>query len=295
MLVMRPGVERAAALAKTGAYAIIEVVGRIATAKGTIGVEELGRVEVAEDEVAPTPIVFLHGVGSDKSAWRPQLDYFAVSRHAVAFDYPGYGESDPGDSEADHDGFAAAILAAMDALEINRAHICGLSLGGVVAIALHHAAPDRCASLILSDSFAAHPDGRGIFNRSVKASRAMTMRELAEDRVEMLVAASAPDALRDELVGTMAAINPDAYRIGARAVWLADQRDRLDGIAVPTLAIVGDQDRITPPMLSRDLVNRIAGARLVEIPAAGHLANVEQPAAFNTAVDEFLAEIARNT
>jgi 3-oxoadipate enol-lactonase len=270
-------------------------VGRINTARGAIGVEELGRVEVAEDsdEVAPTPIVFLHGVGSDKSVWRPQLDYFAVSRHAAAFDYPGYGDSDPADSEADHDGFAAAILAAMDALEIERAHICGLSLGGVVAIALHHAAPDRCASLILSDSFVAHPDGRGIFNRSVKASRAMTMRELAEDRVDMLLSPNAPDALRDEVVETMAQISPDAYRIGARAVWLADQRDRLDGIHVPTLVIVGDQDHITPPMLSRDLVSRIAGSSLVEIAGAGHLANIEQPAAFNAAVDQFFAGIAQ--
>ena len=268
-------------------------VGRISTAKGAIGVDELGRVELAEDEVAPTPIIFLHGVGSDKSVWRPQIDHFGQSRHVIAFDYPGYGESDPADSEAAHDDFAAAILAGTDALEIERAHICGLSLGGVVAIAMHHATPDRCASLILADSFSAHPDGRGIFNRSVKASRSMTMRELAEDRVELLLAPNAPDALRDELVATMAAISPDAYRIGARAVWLADQRERLDSIRVPTLVIVGDQDRITPPMLARDLANRIGGAQLVEIPAAGHLTNVEQPAAFNTAVDQFLAGVAQ--
>lgn len=267
--------------------------GRITTAKGAIGVEQLGRVEVAEDEVAPTPILFLHGVGSDKSVWRPQLDHFGRSRHAIAFDYPGYGESDPADSEADHDNFAGAILAAMDALEIECAHLCGLSLGGVVAIAMHHAAQDRCASLILADSFSAHPDGRGIFNRSVKASRAMTMRELAEERVEVLLAPNAPDALRDEMVATMAAISPDAYRVGARAVWLADQRERLDGIRVPTLVIVGDQDRVTPPMLSRDLANRIASSRLVEIHGAGHLTNIEQPAAFNAAADQFLAGIAQ--
>jgi 3-oxoadipate enol-lactonase len=268
-------------------------VGRIATAKGAIGVEQLGRVEPAEDEARPTPIVFLHGVGSDKSVWRPQLDHFGRSRHAVAFDYPGYGDSDPADSEAGHDDFAAAIFAGMDALEISQAHLCGLSLGGVIAIAMHHAAPDRCASLTIADSFAAHPDGRGIFNRSVKASRAMTMRELAEERVELLLAPNAPDALRDEVVATMAEISPDAYRVGARAVWLADQRDRLDGIQVPTLVIVGDQDRVTTPMLSRDLSNRIAGSRLVEIPGAGHLSNIEQPAAFNSAVDRFLAAIAQ--
>jgi len=268
-------------------------VGRIATMNGAIGVEQLGQVEVAEDELAPIPIVFLHGVGSDKSVWRPQIEHFARSRHAIAFDYPGYGESDPADTEADHDEFAAAILAAMDALEVGQAHICGLSLGGVVAIAMHHAAPDRCASLIIADSFSAHPDGRGIFNRSVKGSRAMTMREFAEERVDVLLAPNAPDALRDEVVATMAEISPDAYRIGARAVWLADQRERLGSIQVPTLVIVGDQDRVTPPMLSRDLASRIAGSRLVEIGSAGHLANIEQPTAFNAAIDEFLAGMAQ--
>jgi 3-oxoadipate enol-lactonase len=287
-------VKRRVALAKSGACAIIWAVGRIKTAKGAIGVEELGRVELAEDsdEVVPTPIVFLHGVGSDKSVWRPQLDHFAASRHAVAFDYPGYGDSDPADSEADHDDFAVSILSAMDALEVERAHICGLSLGGVVAIALYHAAPDRCASLILADSFAAHPDGRGIFNRSVKASRLMTMRELAEERVDLLLAPNTNDALREAVVDTMAEISPDAYRVGARAVWLADQRERLDAIHVPALIIVGDQDHITPPMLSRDLVSRITGSSLVEIAGAGHLTNIEQPAAFNAAVDQFITGIA---
>ena len=266
--------------------------GRLATTKGAIGIEDSGSRVVAEDEIAPTPIIFLHGVGSDKSVWGPQIDHFGATGHAIAFDYPGYGESDPADSEADHDDFAAAILAAMDRLAIERAHICGLSLGGVVAIALHHAASDRCASLIIADSFAAHPDGRGIFNRSVKASRSMTMRELAEERAEILLSPNTADTLRDEVVATMSTINPDAYRVGARAVWLADQRERLAAIAVPTLVIVGNEDRVTPPMLSRDLVSRIAGAQLIEIAGAGHLTNIERPAAFNAAIDQFLAEVA---
>src|SRR3990170_5470716 len=213
-------------------------VGRIATAKGAIGVEELGRVELAEDEVAPTPIIFLHGVGSDKSVWRPQLDYFSPSRPAIAFDYPGYGESDPADSEADHDEFAAAILAAMDALEIERAHVCGLSLGGVVAIAMHHAAPRRCASLIIADSFSAHPDGQAIYDRSVAASEQMS--ELAAARTPVLLAPVASEDLHAQVRETMARIDPAAFRIGAEAVWLADQRTRVAAIAVPTLVLVGD-------------------------------------------------------
>src|SRR5207253_8739367 len=84
------------------------------------------------------PIVLLHGVGSDKSVWRPQLAHFGRSRRAIAFDYPGYGDSDPAPESTTRDHFAAAILSAMRELGVERAHICGLSLGGVVAIAMHH-------------------------------------------------------------------------------------------------------------------------------------------------------------
>jgi 3-oxoadipate enol-lactonase len=171
-----------------------------------------GRIGFASQGGGRTPVVFLHGVGSDKSVWAPQLEHFGRSRRAVAFDYPGYGESAFVEG-ATRDDFAAAILAAMDKLEIDRAHVCGLSLGGVIAIAMHHLAGERCASLVLADTFAVHPDGPGIFERSVAASA--DLRALAEARVDVLLAQPAQPPIRSEVVGTMARIDPAAYRIGA--------------------------------------------------------------------------------
>ena len=86
----------------------------------------------------------------------------------------------------------------------------------------------------------------------------------------------------------MARIDPDAFRIGTEAVWLADQRDRVAKIAVPTLVLVGDQDRITPPALSEALANAIPGARLQILAGAGHLTNVERPDEFNAVVETFI-------
>lgn len=246
----------------------------------------LGRIGFSEAGSGGTPLVFLHGVGSDKSVWAPQIEHFGKSRRAVAFDYPGYGDSDPAAQGAGRDDFAAAILAAMDSLSIERAHVCGLSLGGVVAIALHAAAPERCESLILADTFAVHPDGRGINERSVAASA--DLRALAEARVDVLLAQPADPAIRAEVVETMAKIDPAAYRIGAEAVWLADQRDRAAAIGVPTLVVCGAEDKVTPPALSRELAALIPGARYAEIPGAGHLSNLEQPGAFNRLVGEFV-------
>jgi len=232
------------------------------------------------------PIVFLHGVGSDKSAWHPQLEHFGRERRAIAFDYPGYGDSDPAPEGTTRDDYASAIISAMHELGVDRAHICGLSLGGVVAIATHHAAPDRCASLILADTFAVHPDGRAVYERSVAASS--DLRGAAEARVDVLLAQPAIPAVRREVVETMARIDPAAYRIGARAVWLADQRERAQDINVPTLVLVGNQDLITPAELSSELVDLVPDARMQVIAGAGHLTNLENPAEFNAVVGQFI-------
>ena len=253
----------------------------IQTARGRLGYREQGSGPA-------TPILFLHGVGSDKSVWAPQLEHFCRTRRALAFDYPGYGESEfvP---DATRDDFAAAVVAGLDALGIERAHICGLSLGGVIAIAMHAAAPDRCASLILADTFAIHPEGQAIHDRSVDASRNAGMRAIAEQRVGALLAPSASDAVRSDVIETMAAIDPAAYRLGARAVWLADQRERAASINVPTLVVVGTLDAITPPSLSDEL-GELIGARVERIDGASHLANLDQADAFNSAVESFLSE-----
>ena len=258
---------------------------RVTTSTGrTIGYTESG----CGDAV---PIVFLHGVGSDKSVWHPQLAHFGRSRRAIAFDYPGYCDSDPAPEGTSRDDYAAAIISALNELGVERAHVCGLSLGGVIAIAVHHLAPQCCASLVLADTFAVHPDGRAIYERSLAGSRALPA--TAEARVDFLLAQPADAAVRREVVETMSRIDPAAYCIGAEAVWLADQRDRAAAIDVPTLVVCGEDDQPTPPELSRALHAMIVGAKLEVIAGAGHLTNLERPDAFNAIVESFVGEAER--
>ena len=253
---------------------------RVTISNGT----SLGYVEAGGGNA--TPIVFLHGVGSDKSVWHPQLEYFGKTRRALAFDYPGYGDSDPAPEATSRDDYAAAIHSALHALDIERAHVCGLSLGGVVAIALCDAVPNHCASLILADTFAVHPEGSAICERSLAGSQDLPA--MAEARVDVLLAQPADPAVRREVVETMSRIDPLAYRIGAEAVWMADQRDRAGAIRVPTLVLVGDGDLVTPIDLSNELVDLVPDALMLVIRGAGHLGNLEKPAEFNAAVDEFI-------
>lgn len=260
---------------------------RIQTSLGTLGMVERG--------TGGTPLVLLHGVGSTKSAWAPQLAWFGQQRRTIALDYPGYGESDPAPpfEGAAHDHLAEAILAAFDALDISEAHLCGLSLGGVVAIAAAHHRPKRIVSLVLADSFAVHPDGQAVLQRSLTASADMAA--MARGRVPALFGAVATTRLRETVEAEMAAIDPEAFRIGAAAVWPADQRHRAAAISAPTLVLCGAEDRVTPPELSAELAALMPKARFELIDGAGHLANVEQPTLFNVAVDTFLRAVEQRT
>lgn len=251
---------------------------------------EFGAIGCSEAGTGGFPLVLLHGVGSTRRAWHPQLEHLASDRRTVALDLPGYGESDFRPN-ATRDDFARATLAGMTALGIERAHVCGLSLGGVVALAMHAAAGERCASLILADSFAVHPEGDAIYERSLAACRELGMRRLAEARVDALLAPGAPPAVRNEVVATMAAIDPATYAVGAAAVWLADQRERAAAVRCPALILCGSEDRVTPPALSEALKDLMPHAGLVEIAGAGHLSNLEQPAIFNRVVAAFLAGV----
>ncbi|HEX3423074.1 MAG TPA: alpha/beta fold hydrolase [Sphingomicrobium sp.] len=245
---------------------------------------QIGYAEEGSGEAVP--VIFLHGVGSDKSVWRPQLAHFGKTRRSVAFDYPGYGESDPAPEGTTRDDYASAIISAMNALGIDRAHVCGLSLGGIVAIAMHSADSRRCASLVLADTFAVHPEGRAIYERAMTASE--NLQAMAEARVDVLLAQPASPRVRREVVETMGRIDPAAYCIGAEAVWLADQRERAERIGIPTLILVGDHDLITPPDLSVELARLIRSSQMQVIHDAGHISNLEKPAAFNQAVEQLL-------
>lgn len=256
--------------------------GAIETSLGPIGVEMRGSGGI--------PLLFLHGVGSDRHAWSRQLSAFGTERLALAIDYPGYGDSAP-IAGATRRTFADAALAVMDALGLERAHVCGLSLGGVVALQMSEVAPGRVVSLVLTDTFARHPEGSAILERSLAGASELGMRGLAEARADALLAQPADADLRREVVETMAAIDPAAYALAAEAVWLADQRRAAAQVTCPTLVLCGSADRITPPVLSEELKAMIPGSGLVEIAGAGHLSNMEQPAVFNRILAAFLAEV----
>ncbi len=234
------------------------------------------------------PIVFLHGVGSDKSVWSEQIDYFSKSRRAAAFDYIGYGESDLSPRDLTREDIASFVFDSMNALEIEKAHICGLSMGGGVAFEMFRQSPERIKSLVLADSFAKHPKADEIVERTFSLIEKMTMREFAEQRAKVLLMANAPKNIRNKVVEAFSKIPKQTFRWATKAVWTLDYRSILPSINIPTLVLVGEYDQIAPLELSRELTENIPGAKLEIIKNASHLSNLDQPQIFNDLIENFI-------
>ena len=163
----------------------------------------------------------------------------------------------------------------------------------VVALAMFGLATERVAGLVLADTFARHPEGAAILQRSLAGADELGMAGLADSRADALLTQPADSAVRREVVDTMSRIDPAAYARAAEAVWLADQRATVAAVSCPTLILYGSEDRITPPSLSEELKSLIPHAGLIEITGAGHLPNLEQPAIFNRVLAAFLADVER--
>ena len=185
----------------------------------------------------------------------------------------------------------AAILAAMDALGVERAHVCGLSLGGVDrASRCDHLAPD---ALRLADPrrqlSPPTPTARRFTSARSRPAKPARCARLAEARVDVLLAQPADPAVRSEVIETMARIDPAAYRIGAEAVWLADQAERCDERPQPRPWCCAERSTGSPRRrCRRPSPSCIPGARYEPVEGAGHLSNLERPDEFNTLLGAFI-------
>jgi pimeloyl-ACP methyl ester carboxylesterase len=237
------------------------------------------------------PVVLLHAFPLGPAMWQSQVAALA-GRKVLTPSFPGFGGRPPGGTSLDD--FADAVLADMDAAGIERAVVVGLSMGGYVAFRLHARSPERVAGLILADTKASADDEAARDKRTDQADR------VRREGVGFLVDAMTPVLLgkttlaeRPTVVTAVRDMIADADPEGvARA--LTAMRDRPDSTAkltsirVPVLAIVGDEDQVTPAPGAREIAEGVADGRLVVIPNAGHLANLEDAPAFNSALGSFL-------
>jgi 3-oxoadipate enol-lactonase len=259
-----------------------------------------GSVSITYDIQGSGPlVVFLHGIGGNRTNWEGQLESFGTKFCAVSWDARGYGASDDPPHPLKFSDYADDLLRLLDHLKAERAHLVGLSMGGMIIQDFYGRSPERVATLALVDTssgFGGVPEEvRQDFlaRRLEPLEKGLTPADIAPSVVEVLVAKSASPAVRERLRASLAALRTEPYKQALYAIVTTDFRAVLPRITVPTVVIVGEEDIVTPPSASEFLVKNIAGATLVKIPGAGHLTNIEKPEAFHAALEPFLAQYAQ--
>jgi pimeloyl-ACP methyl ester carboxylesterase len=251
-------------------------------------------ISIGYDDVgAGLPVVFLHGFPHNRSLWAPQLSALVDRCRCIAPDLRGFGESGT-DGPYSMDQYADDIAALLDVLEIERAVVAGLSMGGYIAFALWRRHGSRVRALVLADTRPGADDAEGRAKRAalVELARARGTGAVADAQIAGMVGKSTREKCPElvDAVHAMLESAPVEGVIGALEAMMArpDSTPLLPGIDVPTLLVVGEEDVLTPPKESRAMHEAIAGSRLEILAGAGHVSNLERPAAFNHVVSEFL-------
>jgi pimeloyl-ACP methyl ester carboxylesterase len=250
-----------------------------------------------------TPLVLLHAFPFSSRMWQAQLDALpgpdGTAARVLAPDLRGFGSTPLGGEEPSLDLLADDVALLLDRSGIGRAVVCGLSMGGYIAMAFARRHADRLVGLVLADTKAV-PDPEAARANRERIARAV----LARDSVRLLVDEQLPAPLlgattareRPELVqvvrGLMEEASPQAVAWAQRAMASrGDSREVLAGTAAPALVVVGEEDILTPVAGARAMAAILPDAELRILPGAGHLTALEVPDAFNEAVRAFLCRI----
>lgn len=245
-------------------------------------------------EQAPV-VVLSHSLASSGIMWEQQVPALVDGYRVLRYDTRGHGGSDAPSGPYTLDALGDDVIAMLDALEIDRVHWVGLSMGGMIGQNLAIRYPQRLLSLTLCDTTSRVPEqARPVWDDRTMVAEKSGMQPLCADTMgrwftPAFLAADGPElhAIREQFMHT-----PTSGYVGCcQAIRELDYSDRLSDIALPVQLIVGADDPTTPPEASRAIQERIPGAALAVIDNGSHLCNVEQPAAFNRALLGFLDRV----
>jgi 3-oxoadipate enol-lactonase len=253
-------------------------------------------VECAYEQAGTGPdVVLIHGLGGSAQFWYAQLRGLAPVARLTAVDLRGHGASVKARGPYAMRMWADDVAGLMAALSLGPAVVVGSSMSGMIAVELAAAYPERVTGLVLVGGFA-KLEGPG---KERMEARAVTAESEGMGPLADLVPATALGATTHQtqpaLVGLFRAAllrnDPACYAAACRAIAAADVTPLLAKVFCPTLVLLGAEEQVAPLPAARALHKGIAGSRLQVIPSAGHLPFLEQPAAFNAALMEFIGGV----
>ncbi|MDD5628529.1 MAG: alpha/beta fold hydrolase [Elusimicrobia bacterium] len=245
------------------------------------------------------PVVFIHGFPFDHSMWEPQVRALEHRYRAIAYDVRGLGRSPVGGASAAMETLVDDLIRLLDGLSIPEAALCGLSMGGYIALRAAEREPARVKALILADTRSQADTETARQNRAAAISSIDQdgLQPFARDFVKKMFSPQALAANAPCVAAARSAIlrnQPAGVCFAARAIMSrSDTTPALPRIRVPALVLAGEHDSLTPPLEGQAMAAAIPGARFCLIPGAGHLSSVEAPARFNRLLADFLDGLRR--
>ena len=245
------------------------------------------------DGEGPT-LLFLHGVGGNSASWLPQLKALGGRFRMVAWDMPGFGQSEMLNAEpptlAD---FASVARQLMDALGMDRSHVIGTSFGALTAVALTKSVPNRVQSLVLTCCVPGMGQQSAEKRAELRRIRAdelarVGMREYARQRNSTYLSKTSPREMVEEVVALAGSVSEAGYMSAYTAMTEANIFPMLPGLHKPTLVVAGAEDPIAPATVCRGIAGAITGAEYTCVDAAGHYVNSEQVKAYNKMLIHFI-------
>jgi 3-oxoadipate enol-lactonase len=252
------------------------------------------RVTVDGEPSAPA-LILSNSLGTTLEMWDPQVPAFAEKYRLVRYDTRGHGGSPVTPGPYRFADLGQDVLAVLDALGINRAAFCGISMGGHTGLWLGVHAASRFNAIAVCNSAAKIGTAQGWGERAamVREGGHAAMQTLAESSPGRWFSADFVNAHPAEVQraqGWIAGLAPQGYAACCEALATSDLRDDLDRIATPTLLLAGESDLVTTVADAQAMQAAIAGAQLAVVPAS-HLSNLEASQAFEEAVLHFLASV----
>jgi 3-oxoadipate enol-lactonase len=254
-------------------------------------------VEIGYDDVGTgMPVAFIHGFPHNRTLWAPQVSALVDRARCIALDLRGFGESSR-NGPFTIDQFADDVAMLLRMLGIERTVIAGLSMGGYVALAFWRRHREMVRALVLADTRAGadNEEARAKRLSLIDLARSRGSEAVADGQIVGMIGKSTRDkrpALIDDVHRMLASAPVDGI-CGALEAMMGriDSTPTLPTIDVPTLVVVGAEDVLTPVSESEILHDAIRGSRMEVIEQAGHVSNLERPAAFNHVLSEFLAAL----
>jgi pimeloyl-ACP methyl ester carboxylesterase len=252
-----------------------------------------------EDRGDGSAIVFLHGHPFSRAMWALQVEALSDEFRVIAPDLPGYGESPPLAQVMSMRRFADAVLELLDALGIARATVVGLSMGGLVAMELGLAYPERAAGLVLAATTAA-PATEEDVERRRRAAADIDAHGMLGHTAEMLPRLFGPAARQDPavtvpIVTTMLRTSPAGAAAALRGrAERPDYESLLRDLRPPALVIAGDRDAYSTKEVTDQLVAALPDPEVLILADVGHFPNLEAPDAFDVAVRTFARRVSRS-